>query len=211
MTLGELINLARIYTDDTVVPYAVSDAEHTVFANRAEREACERGGLLFDVIHVTLAAGQTQLQLDAEILAIVYVKADDRELGKMIPTDMDGYMPAAPRDGAPMLYAQREQFLVFDAAPLVDTGITIKLYRYPSKAMEVVDDEPEIAPYHQEYLAHWMAYQGFTRFDPDYDSKPIARDHLALFERRFGRPRSALEIRSWREFPRNTHVKMRMP
>lgn len=54
-----------------------------------------------------------------------------------------------------------------------------------------------------------MAYEAFSVEDPDFRNPDKAREQMALFTTRFGRPRSALEIRSWRELPRDTHVKHR--
>lgn len=207
MTLAEIITRTRRITDDLVEPYAVSDADYTRLANRAERESCERGGLLFSALSVTLAAGVSNYQLDYEVLAVAHAALPGRALNKLTPTDLDWLQTHSPSTGAPSCYAQREQFIEIYPAPSTSAVLTLKVYRYPLVALESLDDEPEISPYHHEYLAHWMAFEALTADDPDYRDDAKANAQLALFTQRFGRPRSATEIRSWRELPRNTRTK----
>ena len=207
MTLAEIIARARRTTDDLVEPYAVSDADFTVFANRAEREACERAGLLFEVTAIPILAGTSTYQIDYEILGIAHAALPGRTLGKLIPTDLDWLQTHSPSSSTPSCYAQREQFIELYPTPDAASVLTLKLYRYPAAALESLDDEPEIPPYHHEYLAHWMAFEAWTSDDPDTRDSDKASEQLALFTQRFGRPRSATEIRSWRELPRGTRAK----
>lgn len=208
MTLEEIIARARIVTDDTVEPYALSDPEHTIFANRAQREACDRSGLIYRATTIPLLAGQSLYDLEHEILSIDFAAIPGRRLCKMIPTDLDWLQTYSPCRGTPSIFAQREHTIEVYPTPDADATLTLKLYRYPV-ALEHPDDEPEIDTFHHEYLAHWMAYEAFSAEDPDFRNPDKAREQMALFTARFGRPRSALEIRSWRELPRNTHVKHR--
>jgi hypothetical protein len=206
MTLAEIIARARLITDDTVEPYAFSDAEHTTFANRAVREACDRGGLIYAAMTIPLVAEQSAYALDYEVLSIDFAAIPGRTLGKLIPTDLAWLQVYSPSDGTPSVFAQREHTIEVYPTPDADLTLTLKLYRYPIEALLADSDEPEIDPHHHEYLAHWMAYEAFSAADPDFRNPDKAREQMALFNARFGRPRSALEIRSWRELPRDTHV-----
>jgi hypothetical protein len=207
MTLAELIARARVITDDTVAPYFASDADMTLYANRAEREACERANLLYDTARITLVPGQSIYALEYELLAVVFAAIGTRELRKLIPTDLDWLSAASPAVAVPVCFSQREQFVEVYPTPDAAGTLALKLYRYPLSSMESLGDEPEIALYHQEYLAHWMAFEAMTPGSEDEQpTKPAksAEQQLMLFTQRFGRARTATEIRSWRELPRGT-------
>jgi hypothetical protein len=208
MTLAEIIARARLITDDVVEPFARSDSEHTVFANRALREASDRGGMVYGATTISLVAGQSLYPLEHEILSIDFAAIPGRKLCKLIPTDLDWLQIYSPSDGTPSVFAQREHTIEVYPTPETSATLTLKLYRYPA-ALESLNDEPEIDQFAHDHLAHWMAYEAFSVADPDFRNPDKAREQMALFNARFGRPRSALEIRSWRELSRDTHVKHR--
>lgn len=153
MTLADLIARARLITDDQVAPYAVSDAEFTTFANRAVREACDRGGALYGTVTLPILAGQSLYALDHEILSIDFAALPGRKLCKLVPTDLDWLQIYSPMGGVPSVFSQREHTIELYPTPDAGTTLTLKVYRY-SEPLGVSADEPEIDQHHHDYLPH---------------------------------------------------------
>ena len=218
MTLAEIITIVRARTDDTVGPeYRVSDSMMTGFANEAENEACERAALIYDsttpgVCQVTLEPGESSYPLDPAILTVCRAWTGGRALTH-VPTSSLWLEDLATQSGTPRYFFSAGHTLRLYPTPDTDGTLTLATYRYPLNAMEDPDDEPEIPREYHLDLAAWMTYRAASQFGEDgevYDPK-LAEGELMRFERRFGRPRTATEIRSWRELPRDTHVRLRTP
>ena len=217
MLVSELIALVRERVDDKVEPYLVSDAQMIQFANTAQREACERGAVLFDssttgVCSYSVDAGAGTVILDPSILTILRAQYDGTDLVR-IPAHGYAQLRARLRSAStPWGYLDIGGVLHFYPPPQDAGTLTLEVYRYPLADLESTDDEPEIPARDHVYLAHWMTWEAASLWDEAGDGvydPELAKRELALFERRFGPARSATELRSWRELPRDTQTKPR--
>ena len=226
MNLKELIVVCRDRIDDRIEPYIVSDDQLTIYANRAQREACERSYCLYDKFTYPIVAETTELLLDPVVLAVVTARFEG-ELLQQVPAHGFENFKELSEPAFPRFFIQTNKTFYFYPPPKDDGVLDIYVYRYPNYPMLEYTDEPEIPENQHLYLSHWMAWEAgrllwlkasASSSDPRLVQTELAfsgRDaqlaerELALFERRFGRARSSLELQSWIELPRDTHVKYR--
>jgi hypothetical protein len=217
MNLAALIAHTRQRIDDVVEPYWVSDEVLVAAANTAQREACERALLLYDnatqaLCAVPITAGQAKYTLHPSVITVLHARVvgQDHPLIKAMQDDLDHHVANwFEKSGTPRWYFQREQFLRLYPAPDTSGVLHLELYRYPLTDLLVAADEPELQEKDHVYLTHWMAYEAYSRADADQANPDAAKLELALFDRHFGSPRTAGEIRAWRELPRDTSVRIR--
>lgn len=217
MLVEDVVRLARIRLDDTIEPYAVSDESLVTFTNRAQRQACERGLLLSDstttaVCQIALTAGRRSYPLDPRVLAVTSAAVQGDSCPLVQVSALDALLPAYALNvpsGAPRIFFIRGTTLNVLPTPDEAATLNLEVYRYPLVDVEGISDDLEIAEQHHADLVHWVCYEAYSVYDSEIFDKDAAERELALFTARFGLPRSANELRSWRELPRDTRVRMR--
>jgi hypothetical protein len=219
MVLSELIALVRNRIDDTVYAdgYLVSDAQIIQFANTAERQICERGAAIYDdttasVCRYAFLAGVASATLSPSVLSVLSARWDGQQLAHLPTHGYEDLKDTLRTISKPRFFLQTGSLISLFPTPETDGLLTLATYRYPLQMMEMESDEPEIPEAHHIYMAHWMTYEAASLWDESgegvYDPE-LAQRELTLFDRRYGPPRSAAELRSWRELPRGTQAKPR--
>lgn len=216
MTVDELIDRARVRLDDAAEPYLASDASLILYADTAQRQACERALLLYDssasFCSISVTAGRAKYPLDPRIMAIVAARLDGevRSLEKFNLPDMylSDYVANAG-SGTPRFYVEDGSTITL--VPTPDAAFTLKLtvYRYPLYPVESLQDEFEVDEAFHYPLVHWVCYEALSVQDAELFDPQAAERELALFERSFGRARTARELKTWKELSRGTAVRMR--
>lgn len=216
MDVSGLIAICRRRIDDTVEPYLISDEEFTQFANTAQREVCERGHELFDetsaVTSVAVTAGEPTYTVSDAIIVIerAQVVGEPLRMTKILREDLDiNRYNWGSTSGTPTHFYQFGNTIRLYPTPDVDYTLHMSVYRYPLDDLESTSDEPELPVAEQVYLTHWMCWEAARKWDVEASNMDMAANELRLFEQRFGRSRTALEMRSWRDLPRDTSVRMR--
>lgn len=198
MTLSELIQRFRILSFDKVEPYFFSDEEVTMWLNDAEREAAIRGRLIHDsstagVAKIPLVANQAIYPIHPAFYEIEYIGYEYTAPVGSTPavdggnrltlvshermTDIDGNWRNNAH-GQRMYGNQLRYAIQYDTSiriiptPLHTGVLVIEGYRVPIKPMAQLEDIPEIAAFHHEYLVFWALYRAFSvpdteTFDPN--------------------------------------------
>lgn len=203
MNRSELIANARILATDTVAPYLWSDAEITIYANDAQREACRRARLITDsatasVCSIALAAATPIYTLNQKVLFVNRVKlvGESLPLTSISYKDLDRQIPGWEENtGSPTHYVKDTDAGKFRPYPTPTVAGTAKLTvtRMPLEDMTSDSDEPEIQPHLHDSLLFWILYRMFSKPDNDGYDEAKAAKNLALFEQEFGRKSSAFD------------------
>lgn len=205
MKLAEMIQIARIASDDTVAPFLWSDAEWRAYANQAQCEACRRARLIVDsstqdVTEIALVAGTASYDLDSRVLFIRRAKLNGRSatLKRISYQDLDAAHPEwEDASGEPSHYVPD-----FDAkfrpypTPDVDGLVRLTVIRLPLADMAGDADAPEIAPHYHDGLINWMLYRAFSKPDTETLDKTKVATMLEAFEDEFGK-RSTAQDEAW--------------
>lgn len=200
MTLGELINLARLRLDDLVAPYQWSDAALIEFANSAQDEACIRARILRDVavIDATSAAGTYAFPF--QILNVLDATVTDAngsqrlwqisnaEYQRLLHYDMSTFNRPRQFTVSP----DAASFTLFPT-PQIETTVEFVCARAPleSERMTSFGDSPVIPTQFHRDLVYWMLYQAFSMRDADKQSLQLATQAEKDFIQRFGNKPSA--------------------
>ncbi len=218
MTVEELIARARARTDDTVSPYLVSDEDLVAFANEAQNQACERALLLHDytstLCSFTTEAAVAAYPLDRRILAVTRASVDGSHIPLEPLNTHDSYLYQVAQSlgaGRPQALHNTRGHIVGEATPDAEKKGSRIIYRYPLKALTETDQVPEIPAVYHEKLVDWMVFRAFGKWDVELYNKSDRDAALAAFQVSFGEPRSARELESWRELPRDLRVRMVTP
>lgn len=203
MKLGELHTLFRELGDDKLKKHLWSEALVTLWANEAEREACERSLLLSesqeaDYCSVSLAVGDPMIELHPRVIAVrsMHLASDGSEVVRMLKADMDARSIDWPsHKGTVAAYIPDYQtgWLRTYRIPEVADTASLVVWRYPLKDMkDLAKDGPEIHFHLHTGLVNWMLHKAYDvkDFADLYDPNKSAY-HGGLFEQQFG-PRRAV-------------------
>lgn len=218
MTVEELIRRVRIRLSDTAEPYLVSDEDLLAFLDEGQREACERGLVLFDtdtpaVCLIDVVAGTASYALDPSILAITRANIGDIALPLTPVYKLDTVQQLSDTlraTGTPRFFFELNNTINLIPTPDADDTLRLKCYRYPLTPITDTGSTLEVAPKHHQALIHYVCHQAYSLMDGELFDKDAAEKELALFESRFGRSRTANELRSWREFDRPSRVRFNL-
>lgn len=214
MNLEQLIAAARQRCDDNVTPPQVSDDQFTLWADEAEKEACERAHLLYDTscreLRINIAADKAIYKVDPIVLLID--AAAFTPSGSALARDIDVVGIDAircesrwqNRRGVPTKVAHIDKArLMVWPAPTGAGVLQLSAYRYPTDSI-AVNGSPEIPVEHHDGMVYWMAYRFFEGADAETRDPARAGQEYALFEDLFGDRKSADVMRRHRE--RRSHT-----
>lgn len=203
MTLADLISNARARSVDTAVPYFVSDAQWTAFANDAEREACRRARLIVDsttpeICQLALTAGTQTYALDPRIIFIrrVRVLTVPRPLTRASYKGLDQRgADWEDETGEPCAFVPDIGTAVFRPYPTPSADYTAKLTVVRTPLVDMVDDidTPEINPRFHDSLIYWMLFRFYSIDDSELNDPKKAAENEALFEQEFGKKSTAID------------------
>lgn len=217
MTVEELIRRARVRLHDSALPYLISDEDMVVFVGNAQREACERGLALFDdtttaICEISVEAAQATYPTDERVLAVVSARLDG-ETEPLRKVNADDVLlhkfKASLGSATPTAFYERDGAITLLPTPDASDTLRLAVYRYPLADIESISDDLEIPARLHPALIHWVCYEALSVQDAELLDPGSAEKALLAFERVFGRPRTALELKSWRELARNTGVRIR--
>ncbi len=209
MTLKDLIDFTRRRLDDTKTPQLWKNPDLILFLNDAEQEAARRARILVDsrtteVCELAVVVGESYLELDPRILFVRRAKlaTQDYYLPKLDVRDLDEQRPGWEAETGDVYgWIQNVDSTRIRLVAEPDTADTMNLtvVRLPLVDMAADTDEPEIRKHLHLSLAYWALYRAFS--DPNVDTydetKAVA--NLALFEREFGKPSTAIDEQWLRE------------
>jgi len=185
MNLSDLIEACRLESDDTDDPPLTSDAEHKIWINEAEREACIRARLIEDVSSAATSVAVTTASaiyaLHASVLDVLRIEA--------------ALNPGIALTG----WTLTPDKLVLAAKPTVNDTLNLTVVRMPLADMTLPADTPEIQAHHHRRLVDWVLYRVYSKKDSQTFDENLALKHLAAFEQSFGRRPDAGVQRKWRD------------
>lgn len=205
MTLKEMIGLYRALMRDEQEPYLCSDAQLTVYANQAEREACRRGKLIRDAVSsmctVRFKAGDRSVKIDKRILQVIDADVDFAEVTVLSEAQMKaltpGWMRTTNRDRPRVLvHGITTDALHLYPPPSEDGEIHLRVVRLPLDTMSDSGDEPEIRVEAHEALVEWILYRVYSHQDTEVYNEEKAQLAKANFEAEFGR-KTSLRNEQW--------------
>ncbi len=206
MTLEEMIEIARLRSDDLVDGKLWSDLEWTEYANDAVNEAARRSRLIADsstaaVCQIALNATDTTYALHDSIIFIKRAKltGESTPMGRAHSADLDRCMPGwEDETGIPLAYVPNMDSHQFRPYPKPDGAYTVNLsvIRTPLEPLALDADIPEIASRHHINLIHWMLHRAYLKLDSETYNPGKAEESLKLFEAEFGK-RSTAQDEAW--------------
>lgn len=206
MDLIQLIKHCRVRVNDDVEPYHISDEDWTRYAIHAQYEAAERSLCLFYPYTIPIIAGQSNYYLDPLIITPVrlHLIGVSSPLVQISKRALDRQALGFSSNLDPLFYYQYEHYIVLYPTPRKNDVLEVFAYSYPQSNLSTPDDiSLEIEEKDHYFLTHWMCWEALSHFESKTNIKEQAMQEYELFERRFGKPRSTSEIRTWREYPPN--------
>lgn len=189
MTLSEILEAFNRRVEDVVGLQAWPEPEKILFANQAEREACERAKLLQDIITIPVTAGKETYKLHPKTLEVHSVALDGRFLTGVSRTRLDELHPRGwnTKTGRPELFIDPYQrSLTTFPIPVADGSLEVVFYRYPVEDMANPDDEPEVDERFHFDMIDWMEYLAYSKNDPETQDLEAAKRAAANFASKFG-------------------------
>lgn len=206
MNLRELIDRYRVLARDSRRPYLCDDAELIAHFNEAQEEAAIRAQLLKDFDEFEISIGDTEIEFDCDANEISYIELRDSSGGFISEIDVRSADFADSLCASWRTYAARPAFVVTDGLRLrlspsdAAYKISVEFFRTPRK-LSGMSDSPEFSARHHLRLVDWVMYRAFSKPDADLSRVEDAAANLSMFEKYFGRRKSASAAR---ETARNT-------
>lgn len=203
MDLGELIAEFRRRADDTAGTVLYDDAALARFASEGEREAAERGLLLYDdtsesITTYAVAPGNPRVTLDQAVFRVDAATFTPTSGGRPLDLNLVGidFVRAQPgwdsREASrPWMAAVVGRELRLYPLPRVAGTLQLAVYRYPLDPLEDDGDEPEIDAQHHDGLVDWMLYRAYATKDGEQGDDARSRLALSEFTDRFGERETA--------------------
>lgn len=212
MTLREILRLWRRRMDDTEKPYLWSDEDAVLFANEAEREACERALLLEEdssgspIVNINGKADVGTYPLDPRIIYVRSVRWGGHQLEPISRKTLDdvprrreygGYFVTPWGDttdwttltGTPRFFlAPQSKYLTLVRIPTSAAPIKLSVYRYPLDPMVLTDQTrgPEIPERYHVHLVDWMEHLALDNIDADKGNPARSKAKADTFTANFG-------------------------
>jgi len=191
MTRAEMLAELREVVDDTVAPYAWSDARLLVYLAEGQDKFCEDTGFFTDRANysITLVAGTEGYALDERVIEVMDVWSGATKLGKFeerdrteLPSTWFPYTTSSAT-GLPQCWqTDRETgyITVYPVPTAAEAGtvLTLRVWRYSRYALDATGIEPEIPARFQRACVEWAAFKAFTHHDQEKQDKIKASDHL---------------------------------
>lgn len=212
MTLGDLIDQARIRLDDLNADFLNEEEDLIRFANNGVNEICRRALLIKDsstteIVELVLAEDVKTYDLDDRILFIERAGYDGNRLKRIALERLDTIWNWENISGSPNYFCtdyEDGKALIYPTPRLNEDGHIVKLtvYRLPLADMSSTSDVPEIPPEYHHGILYWMCYEALRRQDIDLEALQKSQAEYAAFEQLFGQPKNAAIFAvSRRRFP----------
>jgi hypothetical protein len=203
MKLKDLRTELRERVGDTVVPYLVSNARLTAFANWAQQEAARRARLITDseepeTCRIDLTANVASYDLDPRVIRILRARLVGRSayLRRISRKDLDPRGSSwEDETGEPQAYVPDVGSRKFRPWPMPEESgvVWLTVLRLPLVDMVGDEDVPELAEHAHMALVDGMEHRFYTMPDRELRNEERAAAALARFEREFGGPVSVIE------------------
>lgn len=205
MTLQRLLALWRQWMDDKDDQQPLHSTEHGVeYLNAAVDEACIRGNLGRSTYAQVLVAAQQQYAMPAGWYHITSADnaGDKVRIASVVVADIDSPNWRTETGTEPQLVVTDVADGCFSVAPIPSASGSLTLHGYRTP----VDDErftvssltrePAFVPSHKHiHLVHWACHMAYLTRDSDASDIRRADYHAEQFERHFGQPFSAAQLR----------------
>lgn len=199
MVIADLIAASRAdELDDEAEPYLWSDSALLRYAVEAEQQAARRARLFVDsttsaVCSIAVTGGSPLIVLDTRVIRVNRARwnTEPYPLCLRMLRDMDREAPGWQEETSTVPTHAVVDFqsgrLRLYPSPSVNGTVLLTAVRMPLLVPNDIDDALEIGDEHAAHLRHWIAYRAFSKRDNETYRPEAAADHLALFEREFGR------------------------
>lgn len=206
----------RDETGDSVGPvYLWSDAEVFRFVTEGESEAAVRGKLLRDdrsgFCRIPLLTTTTDYRIDPRIFEVQRARLQwpdedstrfhDLTMGRLAERETERVRTGRPCELYHNAGARR---VITDRLPSELGVLHLEVYRRPMFAIEDPADEPEIPEEFHEGLIHWALYRAYRKRDSQTFNEQRSDEHRQHFERIYGPPVTAQQLRNRTERRRVT-------
>ena len=194
MTLEQLVCYTRedILRDLDPDAYLWSDKELMRYAKEATVEACKRAPLLNATHTITIKADTATYTLHDNIRQIVsaVVASELRPIPQS--TEYETQLMFGPdwrdRTGSPRHYIRTNKKILIYPIPVDDDSLILGTLDKPDDGFYLDDDFD--SSYHQG-LQHWIAHRAYMKQDSNTLDAIKSADYLAMFNDKFGIPKSA--------------------
>ncbi len=201
MNLREMIDRYRVLARDSRRPYLCDDAELVAHFNEAQDEASMRASLLRDFDEFDIAAGDTEIEFDCDANDIEYVElrsSAGEAIAELHVASIDSADKLRPFwrtvSDQPEMVMPDGRRLVLGCASNADYKVFVEFFRKP-KALSGMSDTPEFSSRHHPRLIDWVMFRAYSKPDADIARAEDAAANLAMFEKYFGRRKSAVASR----------------
>ena len=194
MTLDELVDNTRedILMDLIPDAYLWSDKQLLRYAKEACLEACKRAPLINATHTKSVIVARASYDIDEEIRQIKSIILTSTTDPLTQTTDYEIQLMYGPQwrnnTGTPTHYIRTNHALLLYPIPEVADSITLYTTDRPDEFI-YLDDEFD-SSYHQA-LQYWIAHRAYQKNDANTFNSQKAIDYLAMFNAKFGEPKSA--------------------
>jgi hypothetical protein len=209
MTLDDIIESFREYADDLAAPYLWSDCVVEIYADQAEKEACERRPLLTsstdtDMCQIAVTSGTDLYTKHAAVREVYYAKFTETTSGdehKLRITNIDELTFTDPDwedlETDPCYLILDDTTVQIVPSPTVDGTLEMSISYVPKIVMST-KGSPTIHDAHHYNLVYWMLHLGFEKRDADTFNANKALDYSNRFANYFGDPKGVNALKSVR-------------
>lgn len=194
MTRAEMLAELREVIDDTVVPYAWSDARLLAYLAEGQDKFCEDTGYFRDAssLKLTLVAGTASYAIPDRVIQVMDVMDGSTRLGKFEEADRgEAQTPLhsvadIAQSGRPSAWQTDRETgsITLYPTPSADAAgeiFSLRVWRYSTDALNDTGAEPDIPARFQRACVEWAAFKAFTHHDQEKQDKIKASDHLVEY------------------------------
>lgn len=200
MTVSEILNRVRVFTDDNVSPYLWSNSDIVEYLNIVIDEVCKETHCIQEayteaVCKVTMTDDEPDYALHAKIINIIRARVEDA-VDDLERQDLDylqaNYPTWRTNDSAdPFLYVLDKRMGYITVYPAPDTDATKTLWltvsRYPLTALSIsepaqqseLDASPEIPTRYHDKLINGILYHCYEKRDEDTYNPQLSASYMA--------------------------------
>lgn len=217
MLIKDLIETVRCdYLEDTNADkYLWSDHSLLRKFSEAERQACNRGNLIYDdstpqYTQIKLVNGKASYAFDSKLTIIENIFINGTEVIRKSKDELSLYSPTWRTDtgmlGKTVMAVISGRTIRFTPEPdAIDAGtiVTLEVYRLPDAEIISMHQEPEIPAENHRDLIYWVLHECYKKQDADSFNQEKSDYYLKRFNEIFGDYVSAKVRAHQFEEPRN--------
>lgn len=191
MTRAEMLAELREVIDDTVAPYAWSDARLLAYLAEGQDKFCEDTGYFRDAstYTLTLVEGAASYAIPDRVIQVMDVKDGNMRLGKFEEADRgEAQTPLhsiadISQSGRPSAWQTDKETgsITLYPTPSADVAgeiFSLRVWRYSVEALNDTGAEPEIPARFQRACVEWASFKAFAHHDQEKQDKIKASHHL---------------------------------